>query len=62
MEENTELEGYPKRDNFAEKLNRCHKKRTKKLGRLDKLRKNGINIRKRLLYDSRKRVREDFDS
>jgi hypothetical protein len=63
VEGNAELqEAIQKRDNFAEKLKHSSKKSTKKLNRLDQLKTNVINSRNRLLYDLRKRVREDFDS
>lgn len=63
VEDDPELqEAILKRDNLAEKLKRANKKGHKTLDRLHQLKKNVTNTRNRLLYDLRKRVREDFDS
>jgi hypothetical protein len=63
VEEIAELqEAIQKRDHVTGKLKLSSKKSSKKLDRLDQLKKNVTNTRNRLLYDLRKRVREDFDS
>ncbi|KAJ5557542.1 hypothetical protein N7494_001457 [Penicillium frequentans] len=51
-----------KRDSFARKLEQSGKKSRQGLDRLEKLKRNVTNTRSRLLYDLRKRVREEFDS
>ncbi|KAJ5737405.1 uncharacterized protein N7483_002530 [Penicillium malachiteum] len=51
-----------KRDSFARKPEECGKNSRKGLDRLEKLKRNVTNTRSRLLYDLRKRVREEFDS
>jgi hypothetical protein len=51
-----------KRDSFARKLKQSDKKRRKGLDRLEKLKRNVTNTRSRLLYELRKRVREEFDN
>lgn len=55
-------EAIQKRDSLAKKLEDNGKKSHKRLDRLHQLKKNVTNTRNRLLYDLRKRVREEFDS
>jgi hypothetical protein len=63
VEGDTELkEAIEKRDIFSEKLQGGKKKTAKQLERFDQLKRNVTNTRNRLLYDLRKRVREEFDS
>jgi hypothetical protein len=51
-----------KRDSFARKLEQSGKMSRQGLDRLEKLKRNVTNTRNRLLYDLRKRAREEFDS
>lgn len=63
IEEEFELkEAIERRDIFSKKLHRGKPRSAKQLERLDQLKKNVTNTRNRLLYDLRKRVREEFDS
>ncbi|KAJ5267451.1 hypothetical protein N7478_010259 [Penicillium angulare] len=63
VEEIAELQdAIRKRDMFSCKLQQTYKRRRKDKAKLEKLKRNVINTRNRLLYDPRKRVREGFDS
>ncbi|KAJ5871101.1 uncharacterized protein N7529_003454 [Penicillium soppii] len=55
-------EAIQKRDSLAKKLDRGSTKSHRRLDRLHQSKKNVTNTRNRLLYDLRKRVRDDFDS
>ncbi|KAJ6070739.1 hypothetical protein N7467_012058 [Penicillium canescens] len=55
-------EAIYKRDRFARNLKQGGKKSRRGLDRLEQLKRNVTNTRSRLLYDLRKRVREEFDS
>jgi len=55
-------EAIYKRDRFARKLKQSGKQSSRGLDRLEQLKRNVTNTRSRLLYDLRKRVREEFDS
>ncbi|OKP09913.1 hypothetical protein PENSUB_4625, partial [Penicillium subrubescens] len=51
-----------KRDRFALSLKQSRKKSRTELDRHEQLKRDVINTRSRLLYNLRKRVREEFDS
>lgn len=55
-------EAICKRDRFALNLKQSGKKSRSGLDRHEQLKRNVTNTRSRLLYDLRKRVREEFDS
>ncbi|KAJ5950701.1 uncharacterized protein N7479_009114 [Penicillium vulpinum] len=63
VEDTPELqEAIQKRDRLAQKLEHSAKTSDKKLDRPHQLKRNVTNTRNRLLYDLRKRVRDEFDS
>jgi hypothetical protein len=63
LESTPELqEAIQKRVRLAQKLKLQGKYSLKKLDRLDRLKRNVTNTRNRLLYDRRKKVRDEFDS
>ncbi|KAJ5098530.1 hypothetical protein N7532_005531 [Penicillium argentinense] len=55
-------EAIHKRDGLARKLKQSGKQSRREVDRHEQLKRNVINTRSRLLYDLRKRVREEFDS
>lgn len=63
VEDNPDLQkAIQKRDSVAKDLDDNGKKSRKRLNLLHQLKRNVTNTRNRLLYDLRKRIREDFDS